>query len=100
MMGNTSSPTSGPLVQERHDEPSDFSVLSINPSSSPGKDKDREVIAKQEGRFVLAFRMLVVLVLVVSAIAVSIGVYLYTSNQETEAFEVKFDSDASKILES
>ena len=77
----------------------DMSMSSALPNNSDHKEA-REVIAKQESRFVFVFRVLVMLVLVISAICVSLGVHSYATTQEVQAFETKFNSDATKILES
>jgi cell division protein FtsL len=69
-------------------------------AANEARKKEREQIAKTEGRFVFVLRMLVLVVLVASAIGVSMGVYLYTTNQEQQEFHTKFDSDAAKVLES
>ena len=70
-------------------------------SSTPdAKKKAGEQLAKTEGEVVFILRVLVIVVLVCSAIGVSMGVYQYTSNQEEDEFQNKFDSDATKVLDS
>lgn len=69
-------------------------------SNASDKKKEREEIAKTEGKLVFVLRVAVLVVLVVSAIGVSVGVYQYSSNEEESHFEDKFNSDANKVLES
>ena len=78
------------------DEDSDFGK---HASISHGKNEDKEVIAKQEGRIVVILRAAVLLVLVASSIAVSVGLYNYGTNQEEATFEDQFKSDANKVRE-
>ncbi|CAB9527934.1 Receptor-type guanylate cyclase gcy [Seminavis robusta] len=86
--------------EEEGRHPGDLSESHTATQPRSSRKEERDGIAKQEDRFVFVFRVLVMAVLVLSAIAVSVGVYFYVTNQEKAAFETKFDSDASKILES
>ncbi|CAB9526948.1 natriuretic peptide receptor 2 [Seminavis robusta] len=67
-------------------------------TSDHGKE-DGEAIAKKEGRIVFYLRVLVILVLAVAAICVCMGVHKYVTDQQQDAFETKFNNDASKVLE-
>lgn len=62
--------------------------------------KERDVIARQEERAVILWKLVLVAVLVVSAIAVSLAVSSYISNQQKIEFHSAFDADAEKVLES
>ena len=80
---------------------SHFSSNGVVDGGDDLKSKEkREIIAKEEGKVVFVLRGLVMLVLILSAIAVSLGAYFYVTDQETTAFETKFNADAGKVLES
>lgn len=60
----------------------------------------QETIGKKETRQVQQIKLLTLLVLLLSMVGVAVGVFKYSSNSETKAFEEQFYDDANKILES
>ena len=63
------------------------------------KEQAKE-IAKKESQIVQRLRILMLIALVCSAIAVSLAIYFYLHGAETEDFEIQFNSDAAKLLDS
>jgi len=63
------------------------------------RNEDNEVIARNEGRIVAVWRVVVLLVLVASAVVVSTALYKYGTSQEEKQFKDRFQSDANKVHE-
>ena len=56
-------------------------------------------LARKETRVVSLFRLAVIAVLIIATVLVSVGVYLYTSRQETNEFESQFKDQSDKVIE-
>jgi len=61
---------------------------------------EEQVLAKRESIAVVRLRMLVFLVLLLSTLAVALCVYFYVSRSEMAQFEMQFQQDTYKILQS
>jgi hypothetical protein len=59
-----------------------------------------DTLARKETKVVHVLRVLVLLLLFVTATLTSVGVYLYTSNEEKQHFEVEYQFNAERIIES
>jgi hypothetical protein len=58
------------------------------------------LLARKETKAVNVLRLLVLVLLLVTATLTSVGVYLNTSNEEKEDFEVDYQANAERIIES
>jgi uncharacterized protein (UPF0333 family) len=63
-------------------------------------ETDYEALARSETVVVNVLRVLVLLLLLIMATVTSTGVYFYTSNDEKQKFEVRFQAKAERIIES
>jgi hypothetical protein len=63
-------------------------------------ETDYETLARKETKVVNALRGLVLVLLLVMSTLTSVGVYLYTSNEEKQDFEVGYKANAERIIES
>jgi hypothetical protein len=63
-------------------------------------ETDYKTLARRETKAVNVLRALVLVSLFVTATITSVGVYLYTSNDETQKFEVAYQANAQRIVES
>jgi hypothetical protein len=63
-------------------------------------ETDYKTLARRETKVVKVFRVLVLLLLLITAALTSIGVYFYTSNEETHNFESGYQASAQRIVES
>jgi hypothetical protein len=63
-------------------------------------ETDYKTLAKSETKAVGVLRVLVLVLLFVTATITSVGVYLYTSNDETQKFESGYQANAQRIIES
>jgi hypothetical protein len=61
---------------------------------------DYETLVKTESKYVSVLRALVLVLLLVTATLTSVGVYLYTSNEEKQNFEVGYQANAERIMAS
>jgi hypothetical protein len=59
-----------------------------------------ETLARKETKAVNVLRVIVLVLLLVTATLTSVGVYLYTSNEEKHNFEVEYQANAERIIES
>jgi hypothetical protein len=59
-----------------------------------------ETLARRETKAVNVLRVLVLMLLSVTATITSVGVYLYTSNEEKQNFEIEHQANAERIIES
>jgi hypothetical protein len=59
-----------------------------------------ETLARRETKAVNVLRVLVLMLLLVTATITSVGVYFYTSNEEKQNFEVEYQANAERIIES
>jgi hypothetical protein len=87
--------------EPRPDTRSDLGTRSANhKNSQESYETEYETLARKETRAVNVLRVLVLVLLLVTATLTSVGVYLYTSNEEKEAFEVSYQVNAERIIES
>jgi hypothetical protein len=63
-------------------------------------ETDYKTLARRETKAVNVLRVLVLVLLFVTATITSVGVYLYTSNDETQKFESGYQANAQRIVES
>jgi hypothetical protein len=63
-------------------------------------ETDYKTLARRETKAVNVLRALVLVLLLVTATLSSIGVYFYTSNEETQKFESTYQANAQRIVES
>jgi hypothetical protein len=63
-------------------------------------ETDDEILVRSETRVVNVLRVLVLLLLLIMATLTSTGVYFYTSNDEKQKFEVGYQANAERIIES
>jgi uncharacterized protein (UPF0333 family) len=63
-------------------------------------EKAHETLARKETKAVNALRVLVLVLLLVTTTLTSVGVYFYTSNEEKQNFEVEYQANAERIIES
>jgi hypothetical protein len=63
-------------------------------------ETDYKTLARRETKIVNVLRVLVLLLLLITAALTSIGVYFYTSNEETHNFETGYQANAQRIVES
>jgi uncharacterized protein (UPF0333 family) len=63
-------------------------------------ETDYKTLARRETKAVNALRVLVLVLLLVTATLTSVGVYFYTSNEETNNFESGYQANAQRIVES
>jgi hypothetical protein len=63
-------------------------------------ETDYKALARRETKAVNMLRALVLVLLFVAATITSVGVYLYTSNDETQKFESGYQANAQRIVES
>jgi hypothetical protein len=68
--------------------------------ANKGCETDYKTLARRETKVVKVLRMLVLVLLFVTATLTSIGVYFYTSNEETQNFEAGYQTNAQRIVES
>jgi hypothetical protein len=59
-----------------------------------------ETLARKETKALNVLRVLVLVLLLVTATLTSVGVYLFTSNEEKQNFEVEYQANAERIIES
>jgi hypothetical protein len=59
-----------------------------------------QTLATKETKAVNVLRALVLVLLIIMATITSVGVYLYTSNEEKYDFEVEYQANAERIIES
>jgi hypothetical protein len=59
-----------------------------------------DTLARKETKAVNVLRVLVLVLLLVTATLTSVGVYLYTSNEEKDNFEVAYQANAERVIES
>jgi hypothetical protein len=69
-------------------------------SSAKATDEDGDGIKDLLSRKVVQLRVLVLIALLLAAAAVSIVIYLITRNAEMDEFEIQFDGNAEKVIES
>jgi hypothetical protein len=85
----------------RPDTSSDFRKRSSNHKNNQEScETVRETLARKETWAVNVLRVLVLVLLLVTATLTSVGVYLYTSNEEKQAFELGYQVNAERIIES
>ena len=75
------------------------------PAETQGKEVKKEeaellAMVKNENKAVFGLRIVLTVCLLVSAIVCSVLIYMYSSTEETKAYEAQFDSDAEKLFES
>jgi hypothetical protein len=63
-------------------------------------ETDYKTLARRETKVLNALRALVLVLLLVAATLTSVGVYIYTSNDETQKFESVYQANAQRIVES
>jgi hypothetical protein len=63
-------------------------------------DTDYKTLARRETKVVKVLRVLVLVLLFFTATVTSVGVYFYTSNEETHHFESGYQANAQRIVES
>jgi hypothetical protein len=63
-------------------------------------ETDYKRLARRETKAVNVLRVLVLVLLLVTATLTSVGVYFYTSNEEKQNFEVEYQANAERIIES
>jgi hypothetical protein len=59
-----------------------------------------ETLVRKETKYVSVLRALVLVLLLVTATLTSVGIYLYTSNEEKQNFEVGYQANAERIMAS
>jgi hypothetical protein len=64
------------------------------------RETDYKTLARRETKIVNVLRVLVLVSLLVMAALSSIGVYFYTSNEEKNNFEIGYQANAKRIVES
>ena len=79
---------------EHHD------AAAVVPTTKLAADQERQTLARQETRVVMALRIVVLLVLLCTGVAMSWWTYSYTRNLEEEDFAASFSSAAQAVLES
>jgi hypothetical protein len=85
----------------RPDTRSDLGKRTANQKSNQERcETDHESLARRETKAVNALRALVLVLLLVTTTLTSVGVYLYTSNEEKQDFEVGYQVNAERIIES
>jgi hypothetical protein len=74
----------------------------IDMRKRPNKEceTDYKTLARRETKVVKVLRVLVLVLLFVTATITSVGVYFYTSNEETQNFESGYKRNAQRIIES
>jgi hypothetical protein len=93
--GSSSRESEGP----RPDAPSDLRKRCANHKNSQETSCEPH-LARKETKRVNVLRALVLVLLLVAATLTSVGVYRYTSNEEKQNFEVAFQANAERIIES
>jgi hypothetical protein len=63
-------------------------------------ETDYKTLARSETKVVKVLRVSVLLLLFVTTTLTSVGVYIYLSNEETQMFELGYQSNAQRIVES
>jgi hypothetical protein len=63
-------------------------------------DTDNKTLARRETKVVNVLRVLVLVLLLVTTTLTSVGVYFFTSNEETQNFESTYQANAQRIVES
>jgi hypothetical protein len=63
------------------------------------REPDYKTLARRETKIVKVLRVLVLVLLLVTATLASVGVYFYTSNEETQNFESGYQANAQRIVE-
>jgi hypothetical protein len=87
--------------EPRPDAHSDLRKRCANHKNSQKScETDYDTLARKETKAVNALRVLVLVLLLVTTTLTSVGVYLYTSNEEKQDFEVNFQANAERIIES
>jgi hypothetical protein len=84
-------PTSPPTSRENSD---------LRKRANKECETDYKRLARRETKVVNMLRALVLVLLFVTATITSVGVYLYTSKDETQKFEVAYEANAQRIVES
>jgi len=105
MAYHTGLTSSGLKQQQNVPQADDYSAdsstdsLGDNGNHHDTNDEEEVVIAKAESNAVFWWKLIVLSVLLASALGVALGVYLYTTDSETNDFEEQFNNDAIKIFE-
>jgi hypothetical protein len=87
--------------EPRPDPRRDFGARSANHKNNQEScEKDYETLARKETKAVNVLRVLVLLLLFVTATLQSVGIYLYKTNEEKQKFEVEYQANAERIVES
>jgi hypothetical protein len=68
--------------------------------SSKENDEDADVIKDYLSTKVVRLRVIVIIVLLLAAAAVSTVIYLITRNSEIDEFEIQYEGNAEKVIES
>jgi hypothetical protein len=71
-----------------------------NKNSQESRELDYDTLARKETKSVNLLRVLVLVLLLVTTTLTSVGVYRYTSNDEKQHFEVAYQANAERIIES
>jgi hypothetical protein len=101
--GSPGSRTSSRQSEEpRPDAPSDLGKCTANHKNSQETscEPHYETLARKETKRVNVLRALVLVLLLVATTLTSVGVYRYTSNEEKHNFEVAYQANAERIIES
>jgi hypothetical protein len=89
------------IEEPRTDTRSDLGGRSANHKNNQECcETDYETLARKETKAVNVLRVLVLVLLLVTATLTSVGVYLHTSNAEKQNFEVDYQANAERIIES
>jgi hypothetical protein len=73
-----------------------------NAHNKEAKRQEAELhnMVKSENKAVVGLRIILIACMLVSAIVCAVLIFLYSSNEETKAYEAQFESDAQKLFES
>jgi hypothetical protein len=94
-------PNQEPGSHESSSRASDLGKRSTNHKNNQERcETDHDTLARKETKAVNALRVLVLVLLLATATLTSVGVYLYTSNEERQDFEVDYQANAERIIES
>lgn len=75
-------------------------MSSASGSAKEANDEDGDGIKDLLSRKVVRLRVLVIIALLLAAAAVSSVIYLVTRNSEMDEFEIQFEGNAEKVIES
>jgi hypothetical protein len=87
--------------EPRTDSRSDLGMRSATHKNTPETcEAAHDTLARKETKAVNVLRVLLLVLLLVTATLTSVGVYFYTSNEEKHNFEVEYQFNAERIIES